>query len=484
MTTEQSQTFVTQKGDRLIDLCKRVYGIRDPDRALLVATAVSSATPKNRAVVANKFGVPLAAGIEIEFPAWASVQALVKSLEARKAQVQQLSGGGGVKAPANPIAPMRQVAIGKQGSAPLGERSLPKEMAKALGLHAQAATEDVRLLGSEDADPSRTQSSAATRTAGYGRKLAKEATRATLNELLQQSEKAFEQSFEMMLQKLNPRSFLPNADLGPTLAVMFGGFFPGLAERLQEEMRLELDRRKKLLERALLRCKLPDLALPANAPASKSFGADPATAYAALEAAAQTAATGVAPKVLEQVKQQYGVLGSPHEAKVFFPRPSSPLPPLIAFLDEFQPAGDDGPLAQRLFELVTRVSDTHRAAVQHASELVGRLEIDAKDTPNAALAKHLATLLKTLRDARAGKAAEEQTRMLADERHLLSGRNFVSFRKDVSLALDKRLTLAAHLSPAQRVTVLVALLMQDGHRLPTMRVEEMDAACERLMQAM
>ena len=483
MTTEATQTIVTQKGDRLLDLCKRVYGIREPDRALMVATAVS-AIAKNRAAVQNKIGVPLAAGLQIEFPAWAEVTAMMKSQDQRKAAVQ--SSTTAPQKTLNPMAPMRQVAIGKQASQPVGERSLPREMARTLGLHAQAAVEEFRPLGSEDADPTRTQSAGATRIVGFGRKLAKEAARTVLSELLHLSEKAFEQNIEMMLNKLNPRAFMPNVDTGPTIAVLLGGFFPALAERLGGEAKLELERRRKLLERGFLRVKIADLALPADVPASRAFGADGAAAFAAAQQAVTTTTTidNVAPRVVAQIKQQYGVTGSAHEQKVFMPRIPASLPPLVQFLDAFAPGGDDGPLAQKLFEVVTRVSDTHRAAVAHAASLTAALQVDEKEAPNASLVKHLSSLLKTMREVRVGKTPEEQTRLLADERHLLSGRNFVSFRKDIAVALDKRLTFAAHLTPLQRMTVLLALLMQDGHRLPTMRVEEMDAACERLMQAL
>lgn len=483
--SDSAQTIVTQKGDKLIDLVKRVYGIREPDRALAVATAVSTATAKNRAVVASRFGVALEAGLQIEFPPWNDVVQLMKSQDVRRAQLERTgSASGNHRLLNNPIAPMRQVAIGKQGAMPVGERSLPNEMAKALGLSAQAAVEELRPLGEDDADPSRTQSAGATRMGAFGRKLAKELTRASIAELLALSDKGLDQAFAMMLQKLNPRSFMPSVDVGPTLAMLVSGFFPALAERILGEAKGELERRRKLLERGFLRIKTADLKLP-QGPVSKAFAGDAKAAY---DAAHQAVAAGPlsvwSPRILEQIKQQYSVSGSPHEAKVFLPPRAAGLPPLAAFLDSFAPGGDDGPLAERLFDVVTRVSDTHRNAVALATALTANINVDGNEGPNAALAKHLPSLLKSMRETRAQKSAEEQTRMLADERHLLSGRNFVSFRKDVLLALDKRLTLAVHLSSHQRMTILLALLMQDGHRLPTMRLEEMDAACERLMQAM
>ncbi len=483
--SDAAQTIVTQKGDKLIELVKRVYGIREPDRALAVASAVSTATAKNRAAVANRFGVPLEAGLQIDFPPWNDVLQLMKSQDLRRAQVERSgSASGNVRLPNNPIAPMRQVAIGKQGAMPVGERTLPNEMAKALGLSAQAAVEELRPLGDDDADPSRTQSAGATRMAGFGRKIAKELTRAAIAELLSLQDKAFDQAFAMMLQKLNPRGFMPNADLGPTLAMLMSGFFPALAERVLSETKAELERRRKLLERGFLRVKLAELKLPQGS-VSKAFPGDAATAFAAAQQAVAAGPLNVTPpRILEQIKQQYSVSGSPHEAKVFLPAQPAGLSPLASFLDAFAPGGDDGVFAERLFDVVTRVSDTHRSAVALATMLTANITVEGNEGPNAALAKHLPLLLKSMRDTRGTKSAEEQTRMLADERHLLSGRNFVSFRKDVLLALDKRLTLAVHLSPQQRMTILLALLMQDGHRLPTMRVDEMDAACERLMQAM
>ena len=40
---------------------------------------------------------------------------------------------------------------------------------------------------------------------------------------------------------------VPNVDPGPTLAVFVSGFFPALGDRLGQEAKLELERRKKLL---------------------------------------------------------------------------------------------------------------------------------------------------------------------------------------------------------------------------------------------
>ncbi len=479
---EKTQKIVTQKGDRLIDLCKRIYVVRDPDQALAIATVVASATPKNDAVLNGKIGVPLAAGIAIEFPPWSEVSKLIQARDSHKAQA--LSKMQLEPKSAGSVAPGPVVSAGKH---PVGERALPKEMASALGLGAQEALDELRLLSHEEAE-AQPPSEGAAKMSALGAKLADQATPATLAELLGQTEKGFFQSFALMLQKLNPRTFSPGTDVDPTLMTLTRGFFAGLEARMLREMSLELERRKKLLERVFLRLKSSPLSLLPDVPASRSFGADAATALAAIEqalaAAAGGAIEGVAPRVLDQLSAQYGLSGSAMAQEVSFPRASIEPPPLLSFLDALAPGGDDGPLAQKLLELATRVSDTHRAAVQQASALTGGLSVVEKDTPSEALAEHLPVVLEALRALRESKTGDDQARLMADERHLLAGRNFVNFRKDISLALDKRLTLAVHLSPVARVTVLLALYMQDGHRLQIMRTEEIEAACERFIQAL
>jgi hypothetical protein len=180
--------------------------------------------------------------------------------------------------------------------------------------------------------------------------------------------------------------------------------------------------------------------------------------------------------------KQYGVVGSVVERKVILPPPPA-LTPYLSFLDMLHTGSGDGPLADRILQLANRVADSHRQAMASALALTAGLELDTALGPNQALAAVLPVLLKHLRDQRTKASAEQQQHLVADERHLLSGRNFVSFRKDVAAQLDKRITMAAALDAKQRVSVLLGLLIQDGHRLPAMRKEDIDTATDRLIAA-
>src|SRR5207302_67277 len=134
--------------------------------------------------------------------------------------------------------------------------------------------------------------------------------------------------------------------------------------------------------------------------------------------------------IMQSLKTQYGLSGSVHEGKLLVPEVAGGAP-LVRFLDALDASGSDGPFAQKLIELHNRVGDAQRAVVQHSGAALSGLTIDGKLGPNEGLAKILPELLRKMRTERAVASGEEANKQLADERHLLSGRNFLSFRKDV-----------------------------------------------------
>src|SRR5262249_392467 len=116
------------------------------------------------------------------------------------------------------------------------------------------------------------QSAQALRVTGYGRKVAENAERAALSELFGQSEKAFTQSFELVLRQLNPKGFGPSVDIQPTLQMIFSGFFTGFSSRLVKEAQEELARRFRLVKKALGRADLVEKLQLDDGALSQAYG--------------------------------------------------------------------------------------------------------------------------------------------------------------------------------------------------------------------
>jgi len=161
--------------------------------------------------------------------------------------------------------------------------------------------------------------------------------------------------------------------------------------------------------------------------------------------------------------------------------------PADLFVDGWGPDTEDGDWAKALWALAWRSTGKQKTAVSEAKALVTGLSFDTSLSPYAALSKGLTEVLHRLREARGKEesSAREPLRdpSMSDERHLLAGRNFLSFRHDMAAVIERRLALATHLSLEAKIAVLVALLMADGHRFSVFDEAAFAAACDRYVQA-
>jgi hypothetical protein len=134
-----------------------------------------------------------------------------------------------------------------------------------------------------------------------------------------------------------------------------------------------------------------------------------------------------------------------------------------------------------LFARVITDGGEHGRACKKAARALTGVPVPNGLSPSETLAKVLPPLLQKWRGERQTAGAQE-SELLADERRLLSGRNFLSFRKDMAAVFDQRLGLA-ELSPALRVTAFLAVLLVDGHQLAGRSASDVERTIEQAVHA-
>jgi hypothetical protein len=158
----------------------------------------------------------------------------------------------------------------------------------------------------------------------------------------------------------------------------------------------------------------------------------------------------------------------------------APASGVARFIDTFDEEHKDGTLQAALLA-ASAGGEAQQLAMRRAVELLALVTVPATGTPSADIGACLGDFLRIVRTRRAQRSRDEQERELAEERRLLAGRNYTTYRKDVNAAIDARLALAQNLSPMQRRVVYFSFLCSTGHRLAGMSREQIDEALEKLI---
>lgn len=497
--------YTTEKGDTLLGLVRRVYGVTEQERVFHVAKLVAKHAA-NAALIRDRLHLPLEAGLVIEYPSWPSLQPELLKAEAARATALKTAASRGAPAVSRPLAGSFKApqASGVAATAPragaLSADGLVDELVKATGLTLASAVEKLKPIDAATADASRTQSPAVMEVRRAGQAIGAALSPARMRELLALSDKALDEVMVRLLRTLAPRNFPPNVDPADTVSVILTGLLFGVSLRLDAAAKLECDRRylrlAQLIEDKDLLGRLRD---DGSRPISMAFPAAQSASelVQALAALTRGDPPGVAtPDARRDACRVFGVGDASQLAVSLAQTPPMPSDPLLVFLDAFEADSRDGALAKQLHALATPQKDVHRAAIAAATDRLSVLSaaslegLDGK-TPNAALAAVLPSLLTAWRTRRPSLSREVQEAELADERRMLAGRNFVSFRKDVAAAIDSRILATgvgtgvgadAEAGAALRVQIVVALavLTMIGHRIAGMKAADIEATVEKI----
>ncbi|MCC6809784.1 MAG: hypothetical protein IT381_20310 [Deltaproteobacteria bacterium] len=484
--TDKEQKFQTERGDTLLALCRRVYNIHEQERVYQVAMIVAAYHPDNQALVKNRVSVELPAGKIIVYPPWSVIAPKLQAHEQtmKGAMGQATRPPAAVAKPALLAPTFRQVGLSPKTSV---SRTLTKTLADHLGLTASQAHDKLRPLTKEAIDPMRTMGPDVLNMRAAGDALAKNLPEASVRELLALSDKALDENFLLLLREASPRNFPPAANATLAISVLSDGLVAALLVRVENAAKLELDRRFVRLQSLMAgQIAAEQLTDDGRRPVSAALSAQSfAEAIAKLEAAV----TGdppsfVTPKILAEVHARFGVGPQNKLAAHLAAQPAAAVTPGIMFLDAFGAATTDGPFAEQLFALVNPTKDQHKDALATAASRLRLVAAElaphlGKDTPNGLVAKIATALMKKWREQR---TAETNDADLAEERRMLAGRNYVSFRKDVALAIDNRIS-ASQLPPERQVVVALAVLTAIGHRMAGMKADDIEATVEKFVAA-
>lgn len=481
---DKEQKFATERGDTLLALVRRVYGIHEQERVYQIAMIVASYHPDNVAVVKSRVAADLPPGKVIVYPPWPLVAQRLEQLDKAKKPAAEPAPKPTIAAAKGALAAptFRQVGLSPKTSV---SRTLTKTLADHVGLTPSQAHDRLRPITQEALDPMRTQGPDVIAMRAAGDTLANALPESVVKQLLALGDKGIDENVLLLLRDLSPRNFPPNQNAALAVSVLVEGFALALMARVAAAAKLEIDRRYIRLQ-GLVSGKDPAFVPDARTPASAALEApDFDTALRKLRGLlGGDPPSLVTPRVLADVHARFGVQKGSRAGSLIAAQPLSKPSALSSFLDAFGPGTNDGPFAEQLYALANPTKDTQRDAVVAADRRLALVDAELApylntETPNGAIAKVLSALMQKWRAQRTPETADND---LAEERRMLAGRNYISFRKDVALAVDNRIAQSA-LTPRQKVAVALAVLTAIGHRMAGMKLDEIEALVERFAVA-
>ncbi len=450
---ERAQVFTSEAGDTFVGLVRRVYGVHEHERLCQVAAIVARMTERNAQALKQRIHSALPAGVTLDFPPWSQVAPQLRAFETNREQA--LAHARKPAAKATPLAAPQARTQKTPG--------VTEALIAATGERAEVLARALVLLDAEAASLIRTLSPAAAAVQRVGEAIGARLPLPTLTAI---SGDKLTPALIRFLQTVTPRTVVTEQNAATTIKVLAGGVMLGQLRRLDAACREEFARRQALLK-AALEVSAPPLEADV---VSQAIAGDEAQVTQHLREHLDDPPS-VTPRIRAGIANAWGQpdLAAELSAHGF-----------ARFIDTFESTHEDGPLQARLVAAASG-GDAQVAALAHALEHLRLVEIGLAGTPSADFAAALPALLRVLRTRRATLDTDESERELAEERRLLAGRNYTSFRKDINAAIDARLTLAVSLDATRKRAVYLALLSTVGHRLSGMNKEQIDAALDKLI---